>query len=58
MATALEGRLCGGLGECAVILPDVDGYPADKLEIVAPMAVRQELNLRDGDRMQLRVRIE
>lgn len=41
----------------AAILPDVAGYPADKLEIVAPVAVRQALRLRDGDRVTLRVQI-
>ncbi|MDP2812034.1 MAG: DUF120 domain-containing protein [Rhodocyclaceae bacterium] len=53
----LEGRLCSGLGEGAAILPDVAGYPADKLEIVAPVAVRQALRLRDGDRVTLLVQI-
>jgi|APLak6261659120_1056016.scaffolds.fasta_scaffold76888_1 riboflavin kinase, archaea type len=43
--------------EGAAVLPDVDDYPADKLEIVAAVAVRQELRLRDGDRVSLRVHI-
>jgi riboflavin kinase len=48
------------LNECvegAAVLPDVSGYPADKFEIVAPVAVRRELGLRDGDRVRLRVKV-
>jgi riboflavin kinase len=44
--------------EGAAILPEVEGYPADKLEIVAPVAVREELRLNDGDRVTLRLQIE
>lgn len=44
--------------EGAAVLPEVADYPPDKLEIVAPIAVRQELKLRDGDRISVRVRIE
>lgn len=42
----------------AAVLPEVADYPADKLEIVAPVAVRRELRLSDGDPVTLRVRIE
>ena len=38
-----------GCVEGAAILPEVDAYPEDKLEIVAPIALRQALHLRDGD---------
>ena len=52
-AVLIAGRIEG-----AAILPDVDDYPADKLEIVAPVAVRRELHLQDGDRVALRLQIE
>lgn len=48
----INGRVKG-----TAVLPDVAGYPADKLEIVAPVAVRQNLQLRDGDRVTLLVQI-
>lgn len=51
-AVLIAGRLEG-----AAILPDVDGYPADKLEIVSPVAVRQELRLGDGDSVTLQLHI-
>jgi riboflavin kinase len=46
-----------GCVEGAAILPEVDAYPEDKLEIVAPVAVRQALHLRDGDPVRLQLRI-
>jgi CTP-dependent riboflavin kinase len=51
-AVLIAGRIEG-----AAIIPDIEDYPADKLEIVAPVAVRQELRLDDGDRVTLQVRI-
>lgn len=42
----------------AVVLPEVSGYPAGKLEIVAPVPVRQELSVRDGDCVKLRIDIK
>ena len=43
--------------EGAAILAEVEAYPADKLEIVAPVAVRQKLRLNDGDSVTLRLQI-
>lgn len=39
----------------AAVLPDIRDYPTDKLEIVAPVALRQKLRLRDGDLVNLRL---
>ncbi|RZI43739.1 CTP-dependent riboflavin kinase [Herbaspirillum sp. HC18] len=44
--------------EGAAVRPDVGDYPADKFEILAPVGVRQELDLRDGDTVRLRVTIK
>ncbi|MBI3154107.1 MAG: CTP-dependent riboflavin kinase [Burkholderiales bacterium] len=46
----LAGRV-----RAAAVVPEVDGYPADKLEIVAPVALREALGLQDGDRLRVRV---
>lgn len=42
----------------AAILPDMPDYPADKFEIVSPIALRQKLLLKDGDRVSLRIEIK
>jgi len=46
----LEGRVAG-----AALFPDVPDYPADKLEVVAPVSVVEALGLRDGGRVKLRL---
>lgn len=48
----INGRLDG-----AIVLPEVAGYPADKLEFVAPVPVRQTLRLIEGDPVALEVRL-
>ncbi len=32
----------------AVVVPDVPGYPNDLLEVLAPVNLRETLNLKDG----------
>jgi riboflavin kinase, archaea type len=49
----VNGRIEG-----AAVLPEVGNYPTDKFEILAPVGLRQELDLRDGDAVRLRVEIK
>jgi riboflavin kinase, archaea type len=52
----LEGRGAVSDGtsiEGAVLLPEVKGYPSDKIEIVAPMRLKDCLDLKDGDPLTL-----
>lgn len=44
--------------EAAVVLPEVAGYPDDKLELVAPVSVRSVLKLDDGDTVRLTIRLD
>ena len=37
----------------AVLLPDVSGYPKDKIEIVAPVRLKDVLGVQDGDALTL-----
>lgn len=37
----------------AVLVPDVQGYPADKIEVIASMRLKNELQVRDGDQLTL-----
>ncbi|MBC7129766.1 DUF120 domain-containing protein, partial [Candidatus Bathyarchaeota archaeon] len=35
--------------KCAIIIPEVDGYPGNVMEIIAPVNLREKLGLKDGD---------
>jgi riboflavin kinase, archaea type len=39
--------------ECAVIIPDVTGYPENYLELIAAENMRQKLQLKDGDDIRI-----
>jgi riboflavin kinase len=39
--------------EGAVVIPQVQGYPADKIEVIAPVDLRETLSLRDGDEVTI-----
>ena len=43
----------GGKYEGAVLLPDVEGYPASKIEVIAPVRLKDELGVRDGEQITL-----
>lgn len=42
----------------AVVRPEVPGYPEDVVEIVAPVCLREELHLRDGDEVEVEIWLE
>ena len=35
----------------AILLPEVNDYPNDKIEIVAPLRLKEHLGVRDGDQL-------
>ncbi len=37
------------IGRAAIVLPDVEDYPADQIEVIAEAGVRDELGIVDGD---------
>ncbi|MEM2393609.1 MAG: DUF120 domain-containing protein [Candidatus Bathyarchaeia archaeon] len=41
--------------ECAIVLPEVEGYPEDVIEIIAPINLREKLNLKDGEIVEVEV---
>ena len=47
----IEGRVKG-----AVLLPGVEGYPVDKIEVIAPVRLKDALRLRDGEKVTLEFR--
>lgn len=44
LSVVIDGRIKG-----AIVFPDVPGYPADKLEVIASVSVKESLKLREGD---------
>ena len=44
----IEGKQKG-----AVLLPEVEGYPANKVEVIAPVRLKDELRIRDGGQITL-----
>lgn len=43
--------------ECGVVIPEVEGYPKDVLEVIAWVYLRDRLNLRDGDEVTVTVNV-
>lgn len=43
--------------ECAIVVPEVAGYPKDVLEIVAPVNLRDALQLEDGSEIAVTVNL-
>ncbi len=43
-----------GLG-CAIVVPEVSGYPENLLEVIAPLNLRDRLQLKDGDSIEVTV---
>ena len=44
-----------GTIECAVVIPQIENYPKDILEVVASINLRERLKLRDGDEVTVSV---
>ena len=44
----IEGKQKG-----AVLLPEVEGYPANKVEVIAPVRLKDEPRIRDGGQITL-----
>jgi riboflavin kinase, archaea type len=42
-----------GKASGAVLLPNVTGYPKDKIEIIAPVRLKSTLGVQDGDQLTL-----
>ena len=47
-SNSANGKVSG-----AVLLPDVNGYPKDKIEIIAPVRLKSALGVTDGDQLTL-----
>jgi riboflavin kinase len=56
-------RYCSGLlikaslgsCDCAIVVPEVAGYPGEILEIIAPFGLREKLHLNEGSNVRVTV---
>ena len=46
-----------GTDECFIVIPQVPNYPKDVLEVIAPINLREKLNLKDGDQATVEVTV-
>jgi riboflavin kinase len=46
-----------GTLECAIVIPEVAGYPKEVLEIIAPVNLRETLQLQDGGEVAVTVNL-
>ena len=42
--------------DAAIILPEIDSYPEDQIELIAAVGVRETFKLKDGDSVVIDVR--
>jgi CTP-dependent riboflavin kinase len=47
-------RLAGNT-QAAIVYPEVPDYPENQLELIAPVSLRDHLELVDGDRLEIEV---
>jgi len=41
--------------KCAVVIPEVANYPEDIIEIIASVNLRERLQLKDGDDIEIKI---
>ena len=44
--------------ECAIVIPEIPNYPENVIEIIAPTNLREKLQLRDGDSVEVKILME
>jgi len=41
--------------KCAIVIPEVENYPEDILEVIAPINLREKFKLKDGDIVDVKI---
>jgi len=49
-----EAYLRGNL-KCAIVIPEIASYPEDIIEVIAPINLRERLQLKDGDTVEIKI---
>ncbi len=52
-----KAYLMGNL-KSAVVIPEVSNYPRDIIEVIAPVNLREKLQLKDGDYVEVKILLE
>ena len=50
--------LIAGKVQGAIVRPEVPDYPKNLVEILAPISLREKLNLKDGDEVEIKIWLE
>jgi riboflavin kinase len=43
--------------KCALVIPEVANYPEDVIEIIARVNLRERLQIKDGDRIEVKIKL-
>jgi riboflavin kinase len=43
--------------KCALVVPQIANYPEDVIEIIAPVNLRKKLRLKDGDAIEIKIKL-
>jgi len=41
--------------KCAIVIPEVENYPENIIEVIAPINLREKFNLKDGDVVDVKI---
>ena len=44
--------------ECAIVIPEIPNYPENVIEVIAPTNLREKLQLREGDSVEIKILME
>jgi riboflavin kinase len=44
--------------ECAIVIPEIPNYPENVIEVISPTNLREKLQLRDGDSVEVKILME
>lgn len=44
--------------ECAIVIPEIPNYPENVIEVIAATNLREKLQLRDGDSVEVKILME
>jgi riboflavin kinase len=44
--------------KCAIIVPEVENYPENVIEVIAPVNLREKFKLKDGDMVEVRIMLD